>query len=164
MTCLTLSDFEDTNISLEANFEIFELVSINLLELELQSLLWDTWGLHWKLLSLEITRGKPLYFLNGHFSKIAWIFLEEGHVWHRLNWEISLHDFSINVAAIFPSTLVELQLMSETIYTPFLGCLGNDAIDNLDNHFGVVLHIHNVVAFFHVCLKSVILRGHETWL
>ena len=68
MTGFTFTDFEDADVSINDNLEIFELLCVNLFKLELKFVFWNLRSLNWKLFPLKVAMLKLTNFHNCHFS------------------------------------------------------------------------------------------------
>ena len=150
----TLSNFENSSITLESDLYVLQLGSINTLKLELESLVWQHVGTQKHFGSLQLAH--LVYVFSGHVfeAKVAkdWIILEIFHSWIQIILIGNAERVSVGIARLLKLSLVQLKLMLEGTITILVQSFDDKVSNELDDYLSIIINAHNMIVLDHKIL------------
>lgn len=159
----TLSDFEDTSVTFESDFDILELFSVNTLEFELKSFFWNTiwsenhFGLLQETWVVKVFAG---HILEGQVSENLIIF-EVLKSWVGVINIGSSKGVLVGIDGTLEVGLIELELMLERAVANLVQGLVYEILNDLFNDLWAIINADNMVGLMHNQFVTGFLGGPE---
>jgi len=137
MRCLTFTNFINSSISLNFDFDIFQFFCVNLFKLKSQTLLRNILRFDLHQSSTEITLIVRINILESELSELRLETTEVPEAWSSVVLVVTLQVLWVSVDGSLEFSFVKFELVSKSIDTGFGSGCSNQFFDNSTDNIGV---------------------------
>ena len=156
MRCLTFTNFVNSSISLNFDFDIFQLFGVDLLELELKSLFWNIFRFDLHKSSSEIACSVFVNFGQVKLTKSRITSFSESNLWGGAESVLIGKVLLVSITSSLKFSFVKFELMSKCVDSWFSSSLIAQIFNNSAYHFRMVFGANHILAFNHELFKFLI--------